>query len=184
MSRTCWEEKHLRPRYCSEAQRNAHRGTPSLPRLPWHERHPDSRKRPGGQPYRLCTVPTWASSKASYRVVRLKGSASGSADKLLRHLHTSLPRNLSPPKRGAAIHYYEEACAPSAETPSYRWHSPGLGIKPRNPKKPPHQVRDYPADHKILDDAFASAAAVITCRRMLTADLLDLLRVPTTACSP
>jgi hypothetical protein len=68
--------------------------------------------------------------------------------------------------------------------PSYRWHSPGLGIKSRNPKKPPHQVRDHPADLKILDDAFASAAAVITCRRVLSAYLLDLLLVPTTACSP
>jgi hypothetical protein len=51
-------------------------------------------------------------------------------------------------------------------------------------KKPPHQVRNYPADHKILDDTCASAGAVITCRRVLSADLLDLLLAPTTTCSP
>jgi hypothetical protein len=59
-----------------------------------------------------------------------------------------------------------------------------LQVKPHNSKKPPHQVWNYPADHKILDDACASASAVITSRRVLSADRLDLLLAPTTTCSP
>jgi hypothetical protein len=56
--------------------------------------------------------------------------------------------------------------------------------KTPQPKIPPHQVRNYPADHKILDNACASTGAVITCRLVLSADLLDLLLAPTTTCSP
>jgi hypothetical protein len=83
-----------------------------------------------------------------------------------RGSHTSFPRDLSPRKRGAGIHYEEDGGG-QWQAPSCRWHSPGLGMIPcwgasSEPK------RHAPAYDAFGDTLYCSAARAGVTRRYQT----------------
>src|SRR5215210_4941436 len=81
----------------------------------------------------------------------------------------SFPRGLSPRKRGAGIHYYDEEVRGRSLPPSCRWHSPGLGMN--------RSTRSVPGKAPIPETCYLQAEGSVLTRAALI-DVTDVDVIP------